>query len=67
MDNIITFEENNNEYDVLINDYEWGTISFDTDRNAWVLWATAPDGNYVGSEYFNSLEDTKATIKKELE
>jgi len=56
------------EVDVALNDTIFGTLKFGdeefgTQKNIWILW---PIDTNEGVSYFNSLEETKETIKDEL-
>lgn len=49
--------------DVLVNGDTYGKLNFNPDKKVWILW---PAGIDDGVSYFDSLEETKETIKDEL-
>lgn len=62
---MIKFEKNNqNEYQVYQGRDLYGVLSRDDDQGVWVLWPEQIDD---GVSYFDDLEETKETIKDELE
>lgn len=61
---MIKFEKNNNEYQVYQGQDLYGVLSWDADQEVWVLW---PEQTDDGISYFDDLEETKETIKDELE
>lgn len=50
-------------YDVLVNDDDYGKLAFDQEQNAWVLW---PDSIGDGVTYFDDLEETEEYITDEI-
>lgn len=48
---------------VSVNGINYGKISFDSDENVWVLWPEEIDD---AVSYFDSLEETKNSIKDEI-
>ena len=55
----IKFIENDeNTYDVKLNDKNYGSLEWDLDQNAWVLWFWGCYGD-EGVTYFEDLEETK--------
>ena len=50
-------------YDVLVNDDDYGKLTFDDEQNAWVLWPYEIDD---GVTYFEDLEETKEAIAYEI-
>lgn len=53
-----------NEEQVLFNGNEYGELSYSEERNVWVLWVYEIQD---GVDYFEDLDETKDTIKEELE
>jgi len=50
-------------YDVLVNDDDYGKLTFDEDQGDWVLWPISIDD---GVTYFENLEETKEAIADEI-
>jgi len=50
-------------YDVLVNDDDYGILTFDEDQGDWVLWPISIDD---GVTYFEDLEETKEAIADEI-
>lgn len=50
-------------YDVLVNDDDYGKLTFDDEQNAWVLWPNSIDD---GVTYFESLKETEEAITDEI-
>lgn len=53
-----------NNCDVLVNEHDYGKLTFDDKENAWVLWPVSIDD---GVTYFEDLEETKEAITDEIE
>jgi len=53
-----------NKYGVLVNEDDYGTLTFDEEQGAWVLWPISIDD---GVTYFEDLEETKEAITDEIE
>lgn len=49
--------------EVLVNGDAYGKLNFDSDENVWVLWPEEIDD---AVSYFDSLEETKNSIKDEI-
>jgi len=52
-----------NKYGVLVNEDDYGTLTFDEEQGAWVLWPISIDD---GVTYFEDLEETKEAIADEI-
>ncbi|CAJ1187824.1 hypothetical protein CPR19092_LGOLGGFK_01096 [Companilactobacillus paralimentarius] len=50
-------------YDVLVNENDYGKLTFDEEQGAWVLWPNSIDD---GVTYFEDLEETKEAIADEI-
>lgn len=50
--------------EVIVNGDMYGTLVFDHDQNAWVLWPTYIDD---GISYSNDLAETEETITDEIQ
>ena len=50
-------------YDVLVNEDDYGKLAFDDEQKAWVLWPNSIDD---GVTYFEDLEETKEAIADEI-
>jgi len=62
---VVKFDEvDAKKYDVLANGDDYGTLTFDEDQGAWVLWPISIDD---GVTYFEDLEETKEAITDEIE
>lgn len=61
--NIEFNEVDANKYDVLVNEDDYGTLKFDEDQGAWVLWPNSIDDAVT---YFEDLEETQETITDEI-
>lgn len=60
--NEIKFIKNSEEnYTVMLNNERYGSLEWDQEQNAWVLWALAIKD---GVTYFESLKETIAHIEK---
>ena len=51
------------KYDVLVDEDDYGTLFFDEDQGAWVLWPFSIDD---GVTYFEDLEETKEAIADQI-
>ncbi|VDG18451.1 hypothetical protein MUDAN_BIHEEGNE_03315 [Lactiplantibacillus mudanjiangensis] len=54
---------NENEVEVELNDETFGTLKFDAEQDAWVLWPVSIDD---AVSYFDNLDETKEAITDEL-
>lgn len=63
MNEIKFIKEDKENYTVELNNERYGSLEWDQDQNAWVLWPLAIDD---GVTYFESLKETIAYIKDEL-
>jgi len=62
---VVKFDEvDARKYDVLVDEDDYGTLTFDEDQGAWVLWPISIDD---GVTYFEDLEETKEAITDEIE
>ena len=52
------------KYGVLVNEDDYGTLTFDEEQGNWVLWPISIDD---GVTYFEDLEETKEAITDEIE
>ena len=59
----VTFVKNGADFDVEVADSNYGKLTFDADRNIWVLW---PDDIDDGVSYSEDLKETQDTIIDEL-
>ena len=50
-------------YDVLVNENDYGKLTFDEEQDAWVLWPNSIDDAVT---YFEDLEETKEAIADEI-
>ena len=50
-------------YDVLVNEDDYGKLTFDEEQDAWVLWPNSIDDAVT---YFEDLEETKEAITDEI-
>lgn len=65
MTKIKFIEKDENTYDVKLNDKNYGSLGWDSDQNAWVLWFWGCYGD-EGVTYFEDLEETKRCIADEI-
>lgn len=65
MTKIKFIEKDENTYDVELNGEAYGSLEFDSDQNAWVLWLWGCYGD-EGVTYFEDLEETKNCIVDEI-
>lgn len=61
---MVKFIKDGNIYDVELNGKNYGTLERDSARSVWVLWYPQ---HSEGVDYFEDLEESKQTIKDELE
>ncbi|VDG31428.1 hypothetical protein MUDAN_DOGOELCO_03272 [Lactiplantibacillus mudanjiangensis] len=54
---------NENEVEVELNGETFGTLKFDAEQDAWVLWPVSIDD---AVSYFDNLDETKEAIADEL-
>jgi hypothetical protein len=64
MDKIKFLFEDENTYDIELNGERYGSLEWDEDQKAWVLWPLSIDD---GITYFEDLKETESYIKDELE
>lgn len=53
-----------NQVEVTVDGDKYGTIKFNHEQNAWVLWASAIDD---GISYSDNLAETEETITDEIQ
>ena len=63
MNEIKFIKEDKENYTVELNNERYGSLEWDQEQNAWVLWSLAIND---GVTYFESLKETIAYIKDEL-
>jgi hypothetical protein len=60
----VEFSENdNNKFDVYVDEDRYGTLELDKEQNCWVLW---PNDINDGIGYFKDLKETEETIIDDL-
>lgn len=64
MKKIEFIKEDKENYTVKLNDERYGSLEWNEDQEAWVLW---PESINDGVTYFNDLKETEDYIKDELE
>ena len=66
MNEIKFIKEDKENYTVELNNERYGSLEWDSDQNAWVLWFWGCYGD-EGVTYFEDLEETEDYIRNELE
>lgn len=66
MNEIKFIKEDKENYTVELNNERYGSLEWDSDQNAWVLWFWGCYGD-EGVTYFEDLEETEDYIRDELE
>ena len=66
MNEIKFIKEDKENYTVELNNERYGSLEWDSDQNAWVLWFWSCYGD-EGVTCFEDLKETEDYIKDELE